>query len=50
MFHNYSGMGGDPTSVAFSAPLYGGSSDEWVPWLVELRDHLQGSSFLQLDG
>ena len=43
-------MGGDPTSVVFSAPLHGGSPDEWVTEFRELRDHLQGSSFPQLDG
>jgi len=35
-------MGGDPTSVVFSAPLNGGSLDEWVTGLAELRDRFQG--------
>jgi hypothetical protein len=33
MFHKDSSMGGDPTSVVFCAPLYGGFPDEWVTWL-----------------
>jgi len=46
---NRSVTGGDPTSVVFSGPLYGGSPDEWVTGLTELRDRFQASSFLQLD-
>jgi len=42
-------MGGDPTSVVFSAPLHGGSLDEWVPGPAEVRDRFQGVSLLQLD-
>ena len=41
--------GGDPTSAVFSVPLYGGSSEEWMTELVDLRDRFQGISFLQLD-
>jgi hypothetical protein len=41
--------GGGPTSVVFSEPLCGGSPDEWVIGLEELRDRSQGISFLQLD-
>jgi hypothetical protein len=37
----HSVMGGDPTSVVFSAPLHGGSPDEWVTEPRELRDHGQ---------
>ena len=45
----HSVTGGDPASVVFSAPLNGGSSDEWVSWLAELRDRFENVPFLQLD-
>jgi hypothetical protein len=45
----HSVAGGAPTSVVFSGPLHGGSPEEWVTTLTELRDCFQGSSFLQLD-
>ena len=35
--------------MVFSEPLHGGSPKEWVTELVELREHLQGVLFLQLD-
>ena len=38
----HSVTGGDPTRVVFSGPLYGGSPDEWVTGLTELRDRFQG--------
>jgi hypothetical protein len=41
--------GGDPASVVFSAPLDGGSPEEWVTGPPERRIPFQGSSFLQLD-
>jgi hypothetical protein len=43
-------MGGDPTTVIFSAPLNGGSSDEWVTENGGLQDCLQGVFFRQLNG
>ena len=49
MFRKHSVTGGDPTRVVFSGPLDGGSPDEWVTGLTELRDRFQGSSFLPLD-
>jgi hypothetical protein len=45
----HSVTGGDPTSVVFSVPLHGGSSEEWVAGRMELPDRFQGSSSLQLD-
>ena len=35
--------------MAFSEPLYGGSPDEWVAGVVELRDRFRGNPFSQLD-
>jgi len=49
LFFKQSVTGGDPAGVVFSAPLNGGSSDEWVTGLAELGDRFQGSSFLELD-
>ena len=45
----HSVTGGDPTSVVFSGPLYGGSPDEWVTGLAELQDRFLDSSLLHLD-
>jgi hypothetical protein len=42
-------VGDDPTSAAFSAPLYGGSPEEWVTGLEKLQERLQDVLFLQLD-
>jgi len=44
----HSGMGGDLTSAVFSAPLNGGSSDEWVTGSERPRDRCEAISFLQL--
>jgi hypothetical protein len=43
-------MGGDPASVVFFAPLYGGSPWEWVIGSAELQGRFQVSSFPQSDG
>jgi len=43
---NMEATGGDPTRVVFSAPLHGGSLEEWVTGLTGLRDSFQGVSLL----
>jgi hypothetical protein len=47
--NKYSVAGGGPPSVLFSKPLNGGSLDEWVTVLAEVRDRFQGILFMQLD-
>ena len=41
-------MGGNPTSAVFSAPLKGGSLEEWVTGSRELSDPFQDNTLLQL--
>jgi len=45
----HSVVGGDPVSGVFSAPLHGGSSEEWVTGFVGVRDRFQGISFRSQD-